>query len=125
MNHGGWTQPPRAHLKKMKKNDGSQNGVSTAGIALCARLGGKQRARRDGPNQASFDSVGRNFQIVKTLEIQPPTGARAKVARESERCVHGDRSLAPHNLADANGRDANRFRQRGLIQSQGLHKVVQ
>ena len=85
---------------------------------------GQQRAAFDGAGNALLDFIRGFFQIVVALQIEPPAGARAKVAGEPQRGVGRDGPLAAHDVADAYGCDADGFGERILAEAERHHEIV-
>jgi hypothetical protein len=85
----------------------------------------QQRATAHGASDSFLDLIGGDLQVVMALQIQPPPGPGAEVAREAQGRVRRDGTLAAHDVVDANGRHADGFGQRRLAKPQRLDEVVE
>jgi len=100
--------------------------TASAGNSRHHRFGSAaELAGLNGAGDAGFEFVTGGFKIKMRLQVEPPTGARAEVAGETQGGVRRDRAMAAHNLAYAHGRDVEGVGQRALAQAERFKEVVQ
>ena len=81
-------------------------------------------SRRDRAGDSRLRCVAGQLKFVVRLQIQPPLGLGAEIAREPQGPVGGNGSLAADDLADAQRWNSEGLGERLLRESQRLQEIL-